>query len=806
MIDNKKKINSQISLAYKFMQPKVRYWSQFLNISIAVFIFLLPYWLFDAKLFIGGDDSRLFYIFPDLWLRNMAWFSWFNFSTTGLHNPQHFIIPLIVLLAGLEKVLPQIVVINLAFSTPIFLGFIFFQKMFHALVRDKTNFNNTKIAAILGGLFFIMSPIIWTITLAPFLYAAWLIALFPILFFFFFRYIQTGMLRYVLYNSVASIILALSLYSVPWVLGLIIPLAISLVMCGPLYRLSEISVFLRRVTIFLSALILAQFFWLIPFVMSMLDKSGSFASVALSTPIRDTFVSTVTATMFDNNLIFPVLNFFHRSIVFNFDWNIKSAFESVYDNIYFLNLIFIVIVIKALLSYRYLLEATDKKIFFILVFAWLIALFLFTVNIGPLKYVFLMFGDISGFAIFRNAYDKFAIGFVFIYATLLSFSLWAILNEATTNRNNYKNWLIGLCSIALFISSIPIKSLVNKPLWKTKNIGTVINIPIEYLNFIKEVKGNTQVTSNILSVPFAYPAYAIIKDESSSAVFAGGSPLKLLTSINDFSGFMSLGDVEARKFHEAVLGQKFSEVKQFLHDHNIGYVVINHNIPKEVMQSYIFSTYPDQAIFNKKLNSWLLPNFLGTKLSISNNGSYELYRTNIKTAILESKDLVFKKISPVKYKLSIRNVTEHHMLIFRDTFNSGWKLYLDKVTGTTFCQGINDGLPADMGECTRVNHLFEWEDIQYLWKKNLSFKHLPDKNGISNVWIVDKKLISSFGRENYVLHNDGAIDVEMTLFFYPQLYFYIGTIVTIITLFMFSFFAYRQARVSRVSKSDILAN
>ena len=128
MIDNRKKIIRNLFLACEFMQPKIRYWSQFLNISISVFIFLLPYWLFDAKLFIGGDDSRLFYIFPDLWLQNIAWFSWFNFSSVGLHNPQQFIIPLIVLLAGFEKIFPQIVVINLAFSTPIVLGFISFKK------------------------------------------------------------------------------------------------------------------------------------------------------------------------------------------------------------------------------------------------------------------------------------------------------------------------------------------------------------------------------------------------------------------------------------------------------------------------------------------------------------------------------------------------------------------------------------------------------------------------------------------------------------------------------------------------------
>ena len=58
------------------------------------------------------------------------------------------------------------------------------------------------------------------------------------------------------------------------------------------------------------------------------------------------------------------------------------------------------------------------------------------------------------------------------------------------------------------------------------------------------------------------------------------------------------------------------------------------------------------------------------------------------------------------------------------------------------------------------------------------------------------------GREWIELYNDGTTDVEMTLFFYPQLYFYLGIIVSIVALAMLSLLAFNQTRGRRKRDSS----
>jgi len=775
-------------------------WLMLLNCLIVAAILVLPYWLFDAKLFIGGDDGRLYYVYPELYTTNLAWFSWYNNSSIGLNNPQQFIIPLTGFLAVLNKFLPQLIVSNLAFSLPACLGFIYFQKMIHTILWKENKSNILVFAALLGGLFYIFSPIIWSITIALFLYAVWLLALLPILSYYFLRYLQSGHLSNILCASIVGIALSVGFVAVPWLLGAIVPIIMSLVICALLFQRNELTNFIKRATHFLGALVITQCFWMVPFGMSVLDKSGSVGGTplaALSTEIQDTFRPTVVATMFHNNILYPLLNLFHRSIVFNFNWQIKEAFENIYDKIFFINFIFVIIVTLALFLRRQILDQSGNRIFLVLAVAWIVSMFLFTVNIGPLKEVFLMLGSIPGFAMFRNAFDKFAIGYVFIYAILISFSIWIILKNPFTGREKYKAGLITIFAVAIIINVIPIKTLVNRPLWTTNNIFTTIAISNEYSSFIEAVEQHTLRTSNALSIPFGFPAYAIIKDESSNNVYIGASPIKILTGVNDFSGSLSIyNEVERQRLYRAVLSQNFAEFEQFLTDYNIGYLLVTNNIPRAVMDSYIFNGFPDQKKFNRQLASWLRSKVLGVEVVKSETGAYSLYRINRPTSLLESNNLVFKKISPVKYKVSIRGITEQQSLIFKDTFNLGWKLYLDKPTGLSSCQDVANRLLDNIRECSRENHLFDWEDLRYLWRNNISFIHNPVKSGINHEWVIDRQVIKGAGENNYVKNPDGSIDVEMTLFFYPQLYFYVGAFISLLGLLALTLLSYFQRRAT----------
>jgi hypothetical protein len=763
--------------------------------AVIVLLFLLPYWLFDGQFFIGGDDSRLFYVYPELWMKNIAWSSWFHLSSTGQHNPQQFIIPILTVFSVAAKFLPPLVVLNMAFSSPLALGFIFFRKMLHALIGEEPASVDARWASVLGGMFFIMSPILWVITIAAFLYAAWLVALLPILLFCFIKYIRTDRLGYAVYGAISSAILALALFSVPWFLGAVMPVAAGLAVCALLSGRSEVTAALKKTLVFLGALISVQCFWLLPLVMSVLDGSGSFGRAAFSTETQDTFTPTVVGTMFHNNVLFPLLNLFHRSIVFDFNWMVKSAFITVYDNMLVLNLVFIAAVLWVLIAHPPSLRMTEKRILYALLVAFLTSLFLFTVNIGPLRHVFLLFREVPGFGMFRNAYDKFAPGFVLIYATLAGFSLWIILSGHMRERRWRKSGLVLVWVVVLFINALPIKGLVNKPLWTTKNIRTLAGIPKEYEEFLGRVRLRVPATDAVLTVPFAFPAYMVVRDHGSDNVYAGASPVKVLSGVDDYAGFLSFSSQEAQRFFQVVERRDLEEAARFLRDHNINYVLVARDIPQEVMQSYLFTAYPGQVEFQEKLFSWLLPNVLGERVATSTNGAYELYQAKNRTSLLESKGLTFKRIGLVKYRIRLSNASAPQLLEFRDSFGLGWRLYADRSSSLSECQDSAVLRPNGVRECAPDTRLFDWEDLSYLWKKPLPFVHTAGRDGVNNHWIIDPSRIASAGQgEGRLEGADDAAGLEMTLFFYPQLYFYIGLAGSVMALLALSLWACRRSR------------
>jgi hypothetical protein len=756
---------------------------RFLNRAIVLILLALPYYLFSGKLYIGGDDTRLFYAFPELWLENLGWFSWFNLSGLGQHNPQQFIVPLLAAMVPLRKVLPQLVVFNLAFSLPLVLGFVFYQKMLLALLEEKAESVAARSAGILGGVFFVLSPILWAITITSFLYSVWLIALAPILTFCFVKYLQTSRWKYGLGAAVACILLSLSIFSVPWLLGIMLPVLGGLILCAGFYHLRQIFVFLKASVIFTVVIGLTQLFWLLPFFMSLIEDSGSFVGVAMSAQTQDTFRATVMGTMSRNNLFFPIINLFHRTIAFDFDWPLKSAFEQSYDSLTFLNLIFVVVIVLALALHRRVLSRIVRNSFYVFIGAWLIGVFLFTVNIGVLRDLFLLGGLLPGFGMFRNAFDKFAIGYVFVFATLLGFALYIVLKSSWGRWARYQTLAVAICVLAIFLESLPVKTVVDRRLWTTKKISTLIKIPDEYLSFMQEVQSKARLTSNILSLPFALPAYTIIKSENSNSVFAGSSPVKIFTGLNDFSGFMSFSNPVATALQHAVQTQSLSETKTMLRDYSIGYIFITKNIPSEVMSSYLFKGFEDQELLNRKMDLWFLPHFRGERLVVSENGNYEFWKTIEPAAILESENLTFKRLSPVKYKLLLSQVTEDQQLAFNDSFSAGWALYKDEISAFGNCDQPYEESSLKVKECARETHFFDFEDLSYFFKRPLNLPHHRGDNKMSNIWLLNRDLVPV-----------DKSSVALTLYFRPQLYFYLGSAVSMLVLMVLSLLVYRERK------------
>ncbi len=430
--------------------------------------------------------------------------------------------------------------------------------------------------------------------------------------------------------------MALAMYSIPWLLGALIPIGLSALIICTYFRLWS-KVVLIRGTVFLSLIFLSQSFWLVPFINSVLvPSSNSYGGQALSGAVADTFASTVQATS-TGNVFYPLIGYFHRTIAFDFQWELASVYLRFYDYIAVLGLAFPAIFVYAWIKFKKSNNEINWYVYLGLWLAFLATLFLFTVNIGFFKSVFIAMGQIPGFAMFRNSYDKFALAYIFVFSILFYVSLHTYV-KAETNKKKLAAVLAGF-TILILVNFVPAKQLINRPLWTTQKSFTTIDYPREYVDFMEAIKEDVPIDSNILSVPFGSSSYTIVKDESSNNVFAGRSPVKILSGRNDFSGDLSFDATTAQLINKYIQSRDYRKLKNVLNNHNVGYIVETNNIPEEVKKSYLFNT----QTFNKQ-DAQFKHALYGPLVSTSSTGAYKLYSINGRSGIATATTGVHKYV------------------------------------------------------------------------------------------------------------------------------------------------------------------
>jgi hypothetical protein len=751
-----------------------------IKIIVSIFLLLLPYIIFQNKLFIGGDDTRLFYIFPDQWINSIGFYSWFHFSTFGINNPNQFIIPFLSLIFVLNFIIKSKVVIDyLFFSLPLILGFIFFQKFLREFITE----DKYKLEIFIAALFYIFSPILMVNQLSVFLYAAWLIGGVPLLLLLLVKFINTGSKSVLILASVVFIFLALIFASVPWLLGFFLPAFIPLLFLSNYFSLKDIKKIVFRTVFFFLSVGMIQAYWIIPFVLNfLLVHKGSFSSVILSQTTGDTFSPTVLATAI-GNILYPLLNLFHRDIAFVYNWQVKDNFLSFYDSFWYLNLSFVFIIGTGLFLYKKFLPSKYKIFYLYSLLAFVLSLFLFTVNVDILKELFLLAGKIPGFVMFRNFYDKFAFGFVFFYAVFIAISL-IIFNIRFAKFKIYTS-IVLILIVCFFV--IPIKQVVDKSLWKTKNTYTIANFPKEYTYFITSFNITLKGSEGILSLPYNIAAYTFVPDDNPKYIFIGTSPVVIFTGNNDFSGDLSFKPTDSELFKKLLLAKNYSAIQKFLAKYAINYVFVTNNIPTEVKKSYLFEPKVLEAQNNEFLRA-----ITGKRLITSSKGNYELFQTNIQTPLISGPNIEFRKLSPVKFQITIRNLKQNETIDFRDTYNYDWKLYPEKVKSD--CSPVYYYPEYQTAECAKTNS-FSLSELQYLFAKHISDTYHMQPNDFGNTWEIDHSYIkNNVNSDLYTVNKDGSINISFTLYFLPQTYFYLGTFVSIITLFCLSILAFVEYR------------
>jgi hypothetical protein len=612
-----------------------------LNIAVILFLILLPYVLFKGKFYISGDDTRLYYIYPFEYLKEFTFSSWHHFSSVGANGPTQFMMPFLVFWSFMDLLIPSKVALSyLGFTMPIALGFIFLQIFIREILPKKI----IGIEPFLASIFFIFSPIVISNQYFIFLSTIWLLPLIPLGSYLFLKFVKTGDKIFLALAVVSCFMFSMGLFSIPWIIGYILPLFVGYTLVSFAFRIKPGIIFIKRSLAYLGAVIASQIFWFFPFVMTYIGGSDvNFGSKVFSKEVTDTFTPTVLATA-TGNIIYPLLNLFHRQIAFDSNWQLKHVFMNFYDKTILLDLIFIIILFSGILLFKKHLLKRDRVTYILILIAFVFALFLFTVNIGPLKEVFLILGKLPGFVMFRNFYDKLALGFAFFYSILIAYSF----NLVGIKKRKFFGILTSIFVFVVLINLTQIGSVVNAPLWLTRDIGRNIMIPAEYTDFMKSIPTRVSSTSNIFTVPFGTALYSVIKDTDSDNVYTGTSPVKLFSGINDYSGFLSFYFSEANSIIEKMIVNKdYAGLSEILYTYNVNYAFWNSNIPTDVLNTWVF---------DKRMNRSLDENFkkaffVDKPLIVSEKGNYALYEFKRINTILKSKNLTYKKINETKFKL-----------------------------------------------------------------------------------------------------------------------------------------------------------
>jgi len=138
---------------------------------------------------------------------------------------------------------------------------------------------------------------------------------------------------------------------------------------------------------------------------------------------------------------------------------------------------------------------------------------------------------------------------------------------------------------------------------------------------------------------------------------------------------------------------------------------------------------------------------------------------------IPKQEITFREINPTKYEVRVRGAREPFWLVFSESFDNQWKIYLNQKPETR-----NQKPEEIVAEYSKLGvkeakHTIRFtpEDISYIFKKPLHAKHRL-VNGYANGWYIEPKKLGL--GENFTL----------ILYFLPQSLFYLGLGISGLTL------------------------
>jgi hypothetical protein len=474
--------------------------------------------------------------------------------------------------------------------------------------------------------------------------------------------------------------------------------------------------------IILFTMILLNLFWILPFISTYLFKEPSIPQ-DYSTNLIDVYVK-------GSSVAYPFV-FLNRS--FDFIKSLYGNFDTLVIIIFFL--LWGLLILGSILA--------KKRVFNNIKYILLI-LILFLFSFGPVDGIGFLFKytleNIPGFFMFRSYQNVllFLFGVVMFYILILSKYNRYILRTLQ---------VISIMSLIMFISAKDIKV-----------VDRSTDIPDEYFQ-VQKIVNQDKVQNKVLLLPLSeYDYYSWDKYQDKYFLEA----------------FFNKGII----YYRPTLSDKYLESKfnQFTKSES---GIIDQKELQKMNVKYILNR-KDMIDFYTPLKNEIS----GEKIFTSEY--IDLYKIEGTLPIIEADNASFYKINPTKYKVQLDNLDQVSQLDFLNKKNIGWKLYLNPINSNTKdCNVIqeynNEG--KNIKECEHTQKFFEGEELSYLWRQPVFEDSHQLVYDYANQWTIDPEYIkANFDKSMYKENPDGSIDLELTLYFKPQSYFYLGIIISGTTL------------------------
>lgn len=712
---------------------------------ITIVLFLIPQ-LFWGKLFIvGGDDSRLYYIFPQEFLNNFV----FKITSDNIlgtiagYSPRSFFAPMIYLIF----ILKQISFLNvqlLMYGLNLGLGFLFFYLFLGIWIKNKKDYYT--FIKIVSSFFYILSTYLINTFYVNQLLAIYLVFTIPCSLYFFLKSLEQKNVFLLLLSAVTFSLFSSTFNTLPWSVAIFIVLTPIFI-----YKfLEKKRIFISYVLIFSFVTILLNLHWILPLFYSYFNNTGSISALEYYSSEQfktssDTLIKGVSGIFSQLNTVFN-----ERSTTIIKDFSALTFFKGI----------FILIIVSAGIFIKRT-EISLKKYYLISLSCLLFAFFFFSPSFGNWSInIFVFLNEkIPFFSMFRNMYDKFSFALAFSYAFAFAISA-TILAERLKNRK-YVFLFLVIVLIVIFFNA---RSFIFQMHNDTKTFNSISGIfTKEFYDLTQYVK-NTESGSRLAWIPLNYPSYAYMEDAKNKGHFYfGTSPLSILTEKVDYTGYLSFGtgldpDLGGKIF-KAIEDKNYSYVGKVFQKLNINYIIDNKeklpNQAKDFLYSGNMLKIQDKN-FNNAILGKEIKNFDDRFILYEINSKYKsnlFYLTDDKNSTYKDYRIVkFNQESNLKYYVSLNRVKGKQLLIFQDLYNRGWVLYLN-----------NDR-----------------NNVLYQKQKNISLH-----DNFANGWIIDENEIKKqFNKEFYDENTDGSININLKLEFYPQKLVYIGGIVSLTTLLL----------------------